>query len=82
MKGYAVLLGAILTAIYGYAAQAAMTADIARVWATSAETRAAAGDDRIWYGGVLAPVTVVAWAVQPAVISHRASTCESRSGKG
>jgi hypothetical protein len=64
MRGMTMLLATALTLGYGFAAQAAMTAD-------RAETlRRIAGPDaslaptpdeaatRVWYGGMLAPVTV------------------------
>ncbi|MGH7699214.1 MAG: hypothetical protein ACREMJ_01645 [Gemmatimonadales bacterium] len=81
MKGYALLLAATLTAIYGYAAQAALAADRARVWATAAATPPAAEADRVWYGGALAPVTVVGWGIEAPAISRR-PVCESGSRKG
>ena len=65
MRITALLLGTCFTIAYGYAAQAAMTADRAEVM-----QRLAAGDSRptaslaspVWNGGTLAPITVVASA--------------------
>ncbi|HEV8266380.1 MAG TPA: hypothetical protein VGQ06_15635 [Gemmatimonadales bacterium] len=64
MRGMTILLATVLTVGYGYAAQAAMTADrvetIRRV-AGPAESLAptpAEAASRVWYGGMLAPVTV------------------------
>lgn len=60
MKGYALLLATGLSLGYGYAAQAAMAADQARVFGG---TRApAARSAPVYYGGTLDPITVVAHA--------------------
>lgn len=66
MRGMTVLVATILTAGYGFAAQAAMTVDraetIRRVTgAPSAPSAPALPEDaagRVWYGGMLAPVTI------------------------
>lgn len=68
MRGYALLLGSLLTAGYGYAAQIAVaSAGLARRGAAAFTADAPAGGgesgywlDRVWYGGVLDPVTVEA----------------------
>ncbi|HEY6092071.1 MAG TPA: hypothetical protein VIV83_08785 [Gemmatimonadales bacterium] len=66
MRGTTLLIATILTFGYGFAAQAAMTADRAETYRRVARTvePAAAPDDanRVWYGGMLAPVTVEAQA--------------------
>lgn len=66
MRGFTILLATTLTVGYGFAAQAAMTADrvetIRRV-AGPTETLAPTAKDaatHVWYGGMLAPVTVEA----------------------
>lgn len=66
MRGLTLLIATILTFGYGFAAQAAMTADraetlrrVARTVETSTPTEDA---NRVWYGGMLAPVTVEATA--------------------
>ena len=71
MRGLTVLVATILTAGYGFAAQAAMTADraetIRRVAGPTAEPALPAdASGRIWYGGMLAPVTVEATTAAPA----------------
>jgi hypothetical protein len=65
MRGLTLLLATTLTFGYGFAAQAAMTADraetIRRVTGITATTAAAPSEDdatRVWYGGMLAPVIV------------------------
>ena len=60
MRGLTLLIATILTFGYGFAAQAAMTADIRRVAGVTAPAPAAPTEDatRVWYGGMLAPVTV------------------------
>ncbi len=72
MRGLTILAATILTFGYGFAAQAAMTANRAetlrRVTGTT-ETAAptpAEGATRVWYGGMLAPVTVEAAPLDPA----------------
>jgi hypothetical protein len=69
MKGYALLLGALLTGIYGYAAQAAMAADLARAGRGAVERGAPAASDLIWYGGTLDTVIVEARGPQPSAVS-------------
>ena len=72
MKRYALILGAVITGSYVYAAQAAIAHDLARVEASMSLPTAGAGTDSVWYGGTLAPVTVQAWRVQPSAISSMA----------
>jgi hypothetical protein len=66
MRGLTLLIATILTFGYGFAAQAAMTADRAetfrRVARTVETTDPTAEANRVWYGGMLAPVTVEATA--------------------
>lgn len=64
MKGYALLLGTLLTGIYGYAAQAAMAADLAR--AGRGPVAPAVTSGLIWYGGTLDTVIVEGTRIQPA----------------
>jgi hypothetical protein len=66
MRGLTLLTATILTFGYGFAAQAAMTVDraetlrrVARTVETTAPTPAEDAK-RVWYGGMLAPVTVEA----------------------
>lgn len=71
MRGLTVLVATILTAGYGFAAQAAMTADraetIRRVAGPTAEpTLPADASGRVWYGGMLEPLTVEASTAAPA----------------
>jgi hypothetical protein len=83
MRGTAILLGTCFTLVYGYVAQAAMSADRAEVM----RRLAAAGESRgpvsltppVWNGGTLAPITVVATA-GPA--SERASVEAARPRSG
>jgi len=72
MRGLTILVATILTFGYGFAAQAAMTANRAqtlrRVGAmvdTPAPTPLEAAT-HVWYGGMLAPVTVEAAPIDPA----------------
>jgi hypothetical protein len=72
MRGLTILLATTLTLGYGFAAQAAMTADrietIRRVTGlteTPAPTAMEAAT-RVWYGGMLAPVTVEAAPIDQA----------------
>ena len=65
MRGLTLLLATTLTFGYGFAAQAAMTADRAETirrlgGITTPTTTAAPTEDatRVWYGGMLAPITV------------------------
>lgn len=66
MRGLTVIVATTLTFGYGFAAQAAITADraetIRRVAGTPSAPAPAADASRIWYGGMLAPVTVEASA--------------------
>ena len=66
MRGLTLLIATILTFGYGFAAQAAMTVDRAETYRRAART-VAPGDptvdaNRVWYGGMLAPITVEATA--------------------
>ena len=64
MRGLTLLTATILTFGYGFAAQAAMTVDRAETYRRVAGTVATTASDpaadaqRVWYGGMLAPVTV------------------------
>jgi hypothetical protein len=64
MRGLTLITATILTFGYGFAAQAAMTVDRAETFrrvAGTVETAAPTEDaNRVWYGGMLAPVTVEA----------------------
>ena len=66
MRGLTLLIATILMFGYGFAAQAAMTVDraatYARVARTVEATTPAADANRVWYGGMLAPITVEATA--------------------
>jgi hypothetical protein len=66
MRGLTLFIATILTFGYGFAAQAAMTADRAETFRRLARLvdTAPVPDDpnRVWYGGMLAPVTVEATA--------------------
>ena len=66
MRGLTLLIATILTFGYGFAAQAAMTVDRASTYARVARTvelKTPAPDaNRVWYGGMLAPITVEATA--------------------
>jgi hypothetical protein len=66
MRGFTLLTATILTFGYGFAAQAAMKIDRAETIRRVAkiETPTPSADaDRVWYGGMLAPITVEAKAV-------------------
>ena len=72
MRGLTILLATTLTFGYGFAAQAAITADrvetirrVAGLTEVPAPTPVEAAT-RVWYGGMLAPVTVEAAPVDPA----------------
>jgi hypothetical protein len=72
MRALTILLATTLTFGYGFAAQAAMTADrvetirrVAGITETRAPTPVEAAT-RVWYGGLLAPVTVEAAPMAPA----------------
>jgi hypothetical protein len=62
MRGLTLLIATILTFGYGFAAQAAMTADRAATFrrlAGTVETSNLTEDpNHVWYGGMLAPVIV------------------------
>jgi len=62
MRGLTLLTATILTFGYGFAAQAAMTVDraatIRRVAGTVDSANPTNDANRVWYGGMLAPVTV------------------------
>jgi len=64
MRGLSLLIATILTFGYGFAAQAAMTVDRAetlRRVAGTVETATPTEDaNRVYYGGMLAPITVEA----------------------
>ena len=66
MRGLTLLIATILTFGYGFAAQAAMTADRAETFrrvTRTVETATSPEDpNRVWYGGMLAPITVEASA--------------------
>ena len=68
MRGLTLLLATTLTFGYGFAAQAAMTADraetIRRLGGITTTTVTDPTEDatRVWYGGMLAPITVEATA--------------------
>ena len=72
MRGVTILLATALTLGYGFAAQAAMTADRAetiRRVGGSPEALVPSGEQaatRVWYGGLLPPVTVEATTTDPA----------------
>jgi hypothetical protein len=75
MKGYALLLGTLLTGIYGYAAQAAMAADLARAGRGAATTPSGL----IWYGGTLDTVIVEATRLQPSAVSYQPARVDHRA---
>ena len=58
MRGLTLLIATILTFGYGFAAQAAINADIRRVAGVIAPAAPTEDATRVWYGGMLAPVTV------------------------
>ena len=66
MRGLTLLIATILTFGYGFAAQAAMTVERARAYAgvprTVEPASPAADANRVWYGGMLDPITVEATA--------------------
>lgn len=66
MRGLTLLIATILTFGYGFAAQAAMTADRAETFRRLSRTveisNALEDANHVWYGGMLAPVTVEATA--------------------
>ena len=69
MRGLTLLIATILTFGYGFAAQAAMTVERAQAYARAArtvETVTPVEDaNRVWYGGMLDPITVEAPAPPP-----------------
>ena len=73
MRGLTLLTATILTFGYGFAAQAAMTVDRAatyrRVAGTVESTTPAEAANRVWYGGMLAPITVEAEAQPKCTLS-------------
>jgi len=94
MRGFTLLTATILTFGYGFAAQAAMKVDraatIRRVAATVEPTTPTADANRVWYGGMLAPITVEAKAAPACpktprrpppshprrAVARRGETCE------
>lgn len=68
MRGLTLLTATILTFGYGFAAQAAMTVERAQTYARVARTvetvspRPVSDANRVWYGGMLDPITVEASA--------------------
>ncbi|MGH7608104.1 MAG: hypothetical protein ACREME_12275 [Gemmatimonadales bacterium] len=69
MRGMTVLVATILTLGYGFAAQAAMTADRAETIRRVAGSRSLSAPPlpadaaaRVWYGGMMPPITVEAVA--------------------
>ena len=75
MRLYALLLGMVVTGVYGYAAQVAVaSANPTRYAAASpvATLGAGEGNDQLWYGGVLDPITVESGRVTaPPALSRR-----------
>jgi hypothetical protein len=63
MRVYALLLGVLVTAAYGYPAQMAVTSlqhgPTAKVTETSTTAVRSDSPSQVWYGGVLDPVTVL-----------------------
>jgi hypothetical protein len=72
MRGLTLLIATILTFGYGFAAQAAMTMDRAATFRRLAEpvrpVTSTVDANRVWYGGMLAPVTIEAKA--PPACQH------------
>jgi hypothetical protein len=71
MRGLTILLATTLTFGYGFAATAAMTAGRVDTYRRAGTTETAAptpteAATRVWYGGMLAPVTVEAAPIHPA----------------
>lgn len=65
MRGLSVLIATILTFGYGFAAQAAITVDRAetiRRVAHTVDANPSEDANRVWYGGMLAPITIEAQA--------------------
>ena len=66
MKAYAMLLGLLLTVGYGYAAQVAVSSVGMSRNEAALGVRSGGGDQPVWYGGTLDPVTVEARSDAPA----------------
>jgi hypothetical protein len=83
MRLYALLLGMVVTGVYGYAAQVAVaSANPTRYAAASpiATLGAGEGGDQLWYGGVLDPITVESGrATAPPGLSRRLLPLEGSS---
>jgi len=58
MRVYALLLGIVFTASYGFAAQLAVSSVGPGRQSDTAPASASQGLDRVWYGGVIDPITV------------------------
>lgn len=69
MKAYSLLLGVVFTALYWYAAQAAIAAELARVEAKMAAVAPRAPAEPIYYGGTLATVIVYGRRLGPAALT-------------
>ena len=73
MRGTTLLIATILTFGYGFAAQAAMTADRAETYRRVARTvepaPAKVDANQVFYGGVLPPITVEAKAPAKCTLS-------------
>lgn len=84
MRVYAMLVGLALTAGYGYAAQVAVKSVGAhRGEATPAGSIEPNGSlQLVWYGGVLAPITVEAKADAPAKTTAARRLLLGRPGTG
>ena len=81
MRGYALLLGITLTIGYGYAGQVALTSVEAANRHASLAGRADWAPDVLYYGGMLAPITVEATGTPGAhtvvtvPLAHRGQRC-------
>jgi hypothetical protein len=75
MRFYALLLGMVFTGVYGYAAQVAVASAYPTRDAAArpvATLGAGEGNDQLWYGGVLDPITVESGRVTaPPALSRR-----------
>lgn len=73
MRGLTLLIATTLTFGYGFAAQAAMTVDRAETFRRVARVIEPADPkvdaNHIWYGGMLAPITVEATAQPKCVLT-------------
>ncbi len=58
MRVYALLLGIVFTASYGFAAQLAVSSVGPGRQSDTAPASASQELDRVWYGGVIDPITV------------------------